>query len=68
LTPIFSPDKGKARKLIEFGRVQNPEGIRTIGEFPNLTRAMGKAGWAEEKIRKIMGTNWVRILKEVWGQ
>jgi len=60
-------DKGTARKLIEFGRVQNPEGIRTIGEFPNLTRAMDKAGWAQEKIRKIMGTNWIRILKEVWG-
>ena len=60
-------DKGTARKLIDFGRVQNPEGIRTIDEFPNLTRAMEKAGWTGEKIRKIMGTNWVRILKEVWG-
>jgi membrane dipeptidase len=61
-------DKGTARKLIDFGRVQNPAGIRTIAEFPNLTRAMEKAGWTEEKIRKIMGANWVRILQKVWGQ
>ena len=61
-------DKGTARKLIDFGRVQNPAGIRTIAEFPNLTRTMEKAGWSEKKICKIMGTNWVRILREVWGQ
>jgi membrane dipeptidase len=60
-------DKGTARKLIEFGEVKNPEGIRTIGAFPNLTAAMIKAGWSEEKIRKVMGENWVRVLKEVWG-
>ena len=60
-------DKGTARKLIDFGPVKNPEGIRTIGEFPNLTRAMQKAGWAEDKIRKVMGANWVGVLTEVWG-
>ncbi|MGD2270808.1 MAG: dipeptidase [Desulfobacterales bacterium] len=61
-------DKGNARKLIDFGPVQNPKGIRTIAEFPNLTSAMEKTGWSEAKIRKIMGTNWVRVLKEVWGE
>jgi len=61
-------DKGTARKLIDFGPVQNPLGIRTIGEFPNLTAAMEKSGWAEAKIRKVMGANWVRVLTEVWGK
>jgi membrane dipeptidase len=61
-------DKGTARRLIDFGPVQNPKGIRTIAEFPNLTSAMEKTGWSEAKIRKIMGTNWVRVLKEVWGE
>jgi membrane dipeptidase len=61
-------DKGTARKLTDFGPVKNPEGIRTIGEFPNLTHAMVKAGWAEDKIRKVMGANWARVLKEVWAQ
>ncbi len=60
-------DKGTARKLTDFGRIQNPEGIRTIGEFPNLTAAMQKAGWEETKIAKVMGGNWVRVLQEVWG-
>jgi membrane dipeptidase len=61
-------DKGTARKLTDFGTVRNPEGIRTIGEMPNLTAAMLRAGWPEGKIRKIMGENWVKFLKIVWGE
>ena len=61
-------DKGTARKLTDFGTVRNPEGIRTIGEMPNLTAAMMRAGWSEGKIRRIMGENWVQVLKAVWGE
>jgi len=61
-------DKGTARQLTEFGQVKNPEGIRTIGQFPNLTEAAERAGWPEAKIRQIMGQNWLRVLKEVWGE
>ena len=60
-------DKGNARVLTEFGEIVNPKGMRTIGEFPNLTAAMERAPWPEGKIRKVMGENWVRILGEVWG-
>ena len=60
-------DKGYARKLTDFGDVINPEGIRTIGEFPNLTAAMERRGWKEARIRKVIGENWVRVLKDVWG-
>jgi membrane dipeptidase len=28
---------------------------------------MQRAAWPEAKIRKVMGENWVRVLKEVWG-
>ena len=60
-------DKGYARKLTEFGDVINPEGLRTIGEFPNLAATMEKRGWKESRIRKVIGENWVRVLKDVWG-
>ncbi len=60
-------DKGAGRRLTDFGDIINPKGIRTIGEFPNLTTTMEKAGWPERKIRKIMGENWVRVLRDVWG-
>ena len=60
-------DKGRARKLTEFGEILNPEGIRTIGEFPNLTATMQRRGWSEARIRRVMGENWVALLREVWG-
>lgn len=59
-------DKGRFRQLVEFKEVVNPVDIRTIGEFPNLTVAMQKAGWPEGKICKVMGENWLRLLAEVW--
>ena len=60
-------DKGYARKLTEFGDIINPEGMREIKDYPNLTATMEKRGWKESRIRKVMGENWVRVLKEVWG-
>ena len=61
-------DKGYARRLTRFGEIINPKGIRTVGEFPNLTEALLKAGFSETQVRKIMGENWVNLLKEVWGE
>jgi len=61
-------DKGYARRLTNFGKIINPEGIRTLGEFPNLTEALLKDGFSETQVRKIMGENWVRLLEDVWGE
>lgn len=61
-------DKGYARRLTRFGEIINPKGIRTIGEFPNLTQALLDHGWPESRVQKVMGNNWVRILKEVWHE
>jgi len=60
-------DKGYARRLAKFAEVVNPRGIRRIGDFPNLTVAMERRRWPERKTRKVMGENWVRMLKNVWG-
>ena len=61
-------DKGYARKLTEFGEILSLKGIETIGETSNLTAAMERAGWKEPRIRKVMGENWLRVLKDVWGE
>jgi len=65
----LSHDKGYARRLVPpkpGGVVIMPEGLRRIGDFPNLTAAMEKRGWAESRIRKVMGENWLRFLEDVW--
>lgn len=61
-------DKGTARNLTEFNtvKINKPEGIRRIDEFPNLTDEMLTRGWPEDRILKILGGNWLRVLAEVW--
>ena len=61
-------DKGYARRLTRFGEIINPKGIRTVGEFPNLTEALLKGGFSERQVCKIMGENWVSLLENVWGE
>ena len=67
----LSHDKGDGRRLTPkrpgSGVTVMPEGLRSIDDFPNLTAAMERAGWAEPRIRKVMGENWLRVLKEAWG-
>ncbi|MCB1742854.1 MAG: dipeptidase [Gammaproteobacteria bacterium] len=68
----LSHDKGDGRRVVPkrpgTGVTIMPEGLRTIGEFPNLTHAMLKRGWPESRVRKVMGGNWLRFLKEIWGR
>ncbi|MFI9656232.1 hypothetical protein PA6761_00946 [Pseudomonas aeruginosa] len=60
-------DKGYARRLTNFGKIVNPLGIRTVGEFPNLTETLLERGMPERVVRKVMGENWVRVLRDVWA-
>lgn len=59
-------DKGSGRKLVDFGAALELGGFRTLGEFPNLTAAMERRGWSEDKIERILGLNWLRLLGAVW--
>lgn len=60
-------DKGYGRQLTSFGEIINPEGIRRIEDYPNLTAAMERRGWPEMRIEKVMGGNWIAFLGNVWG-
>ncbi len=61
-------DKGYGRRLTDFGEVKNPEGLGTIGEFPNLTAAMERRGWPDSRIERVLGGNWMALLANVWGE
>ena len=60
-------DKGYARRLTSFGEVINPQGIRTIGEWPNITASMERRGWKASRIESVIGQNWLNTLEAVWG-
>lgn len=44
-----------------------PAGLEDVSKMPNLTAALLKRGYTEEQIRKIMGGNFLRVVREVVG-
>jgi membrane dipeptidase len=63
----ITEDKGHARQLTRFGEIRIAKGFARIEEFPNLTAALERRRWPEARIRKLLGGNWIRLLKQVWG-
>ncbi len=62
-------DKGGGRSLSagDITIAKTPAGLERLSDYPNLTEAMVQRGWAEARIRKVLGGNWMRLLQEVWG-
>jgi membrane dipeptidase len=61
-------DKGYARRANP-GRGVAPfvEGLETLADYPRLTAAMERRGWNENRMRGVLGENWLRFLSESWG-
>jgi membrane dipeptidase len=45
-----------------------PRGIRDVRDLPLLTEAMLQRGWSEERIRKFLGGNLLRVVRQVTGR
>ena len=41
-----------------------PEGLEDVSQLPNLTREMIKRGYSDERISKILGGNFLRVMRE----
>ena len=63
-------DKGSGRALTpgEVKVTKPPIGLERLSDYPNLTAAMAERGWSETRIRKVLGENWMRMLRDVWGE
>jgi membrane dipeptidase len=45
-----------------------PHGLEDVSKLPNLTAELLQRGYSEDDIRKIMGGNFLRVIKEVVGE
>jgi len=45
-----------------------PKGLEDIGKMPALKAALKKQGYSDEDLKKIFGTNTLRVLREVTGK
>jgi len=64
----LSSDKGKGRPTSTPHKTvpSMPLGLESMGSFRNFIPAMEAAGWSETRIRKVLGENWLKFLKESW--
>lgn len=44
-----------------------PAGIETPETLPRLTARLCERGFGEDDVRKVLGLNWLRVYREVWG-
>ncbi len=44
-----------------------PQGLEDIRGLPNLTSALIDAGFSDEELLGILGGNWLRVFRKVWG-
>ena len=48
--------------------VVHPEGMETPDKLPNVSLELQARGYSQEDITKILGGNWLRLFREVWGE
>jgi membrane dipeptidase len=44
-----------------------PKGIETPQDYPNLTRRLLERGFRPDDVKKVLGENWMRVYRSVWG-
>lgn len=44
-----------------------PKGIETIEKFPAITEKLLQRGYTDAEVKKIMGENFLRVFRQVWG-
>jgi len=47
------------------GGPELPREIKDISDFPQITIAMQKLGYSDERIKKILGLNWLRVIRQI---
>jgi membrane dipeptidase len=45
-----------------------PREIRDISDYPEMTKALQRLKYSEQRIRKILGLNWLRVIRQVTEQ
>ena len=43
------------------------KGFENIGDLPNVVRAMERRGWPQDHIDKVLGDNWLRVYRRIFG-
>ena len=42
-----------------------PRQIKDVSDYPEMTKALQQFGYSEARIRKVLGQNWLRVIRQV---
>ncbi len=42
-----------------------PREIQDISDYPEMTKALMNLGYSKQRVRKILGLNWLRVIRKV---
>ena len=45
-----------------------PRGMRDTGDYGQITEAMARKGYSEQRIRKVLGLNLLSLIRQVTGK
>lgn len=61
-------DKGYARQIAPWGSQKVVKPLGPLADRAELAVSMARKGWSEEKMRKVLGENWLRYLEKIFGE
>ena len=64
----FQGTRFNPRRLEYPETVVHPEGMETPDKLSNVSSELLLRGYAEEDVRKVLGGNWLRLLRRVWRE
>ena len=53
--------------MLSDGPIRLVEGYKDMSEIGNVIRGLKARGWSKKELGKVLGGNWLRVYKKVWG-
>ena len=53
--------------MLSDGPIRLVEGYKNISEIGNVIKGLKDRGWSQKELYKLLGGNWLRVYKQVWG-
>ena len=53
--------------MLSEGSIRLVEGFKDISELSNVIKGLIDRGWSQSELKKLLGGNWLRVYKQVWG-
>lgn len=53
--------------MLSDGSIRLVDGFKDISELGNVIKGLKNRGWTQSELHKLLGGNWLRVYKQVWG-